>query len=141
MAGFYNRVELLGVLAGEPERRTSAEGLPVAFFLMSVTQEVMNLRNEPVEETCLVEVEAPGRVGELVQGFFHKDNPVYVEGRLKLDRWIDRDTGRNRSRMYVLAENIQLADAAEMPFNGAEPAPPPAYAGDGQANGGMETPY
>lgn len=104
----YNRVELLGILTTEPEMRTSSNGENVCCFSVSITQEVMNLRNEPVVDTCNVDVETSGRVAELVNGYIHKGVMVCIEGRLRMERWIDRASGRNRSRLYVQAEVIQL---------------------------------
>ena len=84
-----------------------------------VTQEVLNLRNEPIQETCIVDVEANGNLGQLVLGNFHKDTPVIVEGHLKMERTFDRNTGRNRSRLYVAANLIQVVENS-----GPVPEPP-----------------
>lgn len=36
-----------------------------------------------------------------------KGDAVLVEGRLKQDRWIDRDTGSQRSRVRVIASSVR----------------------------------
>ncbi len=106
----YNRVELMGIVYSEPEARSSATGEQVCVFSVIVTQEVLNLRNEPIQETCIIDVEANGNLGQLVLGNFHKETPVIVEGHLKMERTFDRNTGRNRSRLYVAANLIQVVE-------------------------------
>ncbi len=130
----YNRVELMGTVNREPEARSSATGEQVCVFSVMVTQEVLNLRNEPIQETCIVDVEANGNLGQLVLGNFHKDTPVIVEGHLKMERTFDRNTGRNRSRLYVAANLIQVVE------NSGGPVPEPPDLSQGQDWGQMPPP-
>ena len=110
MAASYNRVELMGTVFSEPEARSSATGEQVCAFSVMVTQEVLNLANQPIQETCIINVEAAKNLGQLVLGNFHKDTPVIVEGHLKMERTFDRNTGRNRNRLYVAANLIQVVE-------------------------------
>ena len=130
----YNRVELMGTVNREPEARSSATGEQVCVFSVMVTQEVLNLRNEPIQETCIVDVEATGSLGQLVLGNFHKDTPVIVEGHLKMERTFDRNTGRNRNRLYVAANLIQVVE------NSGGPVPEPPDLTQGQDWGQMPPP-
>ena len=127
----YNRVELMGTVFREPEAKSSATGEQVCVFSVMVTQEVLNLRNEPIQETCYVDVEATGNLGQLVLGNFHKDTPVIVEGHLKMERTFDRNTGRNRTRLYVAANLIQVVE------NSGGPIPEPPDLSQGQEFGQM----
>ena len=115
-----NKVELLGQLVREPETRTSSSGEAVCAFMVAVSQEVLNFRNEPVNETCYIEVEAFGRAGELVQGFFHKDMMIFVDGRLHYESWFDRDSNRKKNRLVVVADIIQQPEPDGSPL----PVPP-----------------
>jgi len=104
----YNRVELMGVINSEPMAKSSAAGESSCVFSVMVTQEVLNLRNEPIQETCFVDVEASGNLGQVILANFHKEMPVWVEGHLKMERIPDRATGRNRNRLYVAANAVQV---------------------------------
>jgi single-strand DNA-binding protein len=53
-------------------------------------------------------VTAFGRTAEIVQKHLRKGSPIYVEGRLKLDQWDDRQTGAKRSKLKVVAESMQF---------------------------------
>ena len=122
MAASLNKIELLGVLANEPENRMSASGEQVCCFCLKVEIDTLNMRNEPAREVCYVDVEAPGALGQAVMNFFHKDSPVFVDGRLKYETYIDRQSGRKMTRHYVSALVIQSA----MPDNSPVPEPPQA---------------
>lgn len=120
MAASLNKVELLGVLAREPEFRQTATGETVSCFSLKVEVEAVGIRNELAKEVCYVDVEAGGPLGQLVQEYFHKDSPVFVDGRLKYESYIDRQSGRKMSRIYVSAQVIQSA----LPDNAPVPEPP-----------------
>jgi len=40
--------------------------------------------------------------------YLAKGSSVFVEGRLQLDSWEDRQTGQKRTKLRVVAENLQL---------------------------------
>ena len=121
MPASLNRVCLLGTLTSEPEVRANQDGAPVAVFGLSVTTQVTNLRGQDVDETSFVEVEAGGRLTEIVPQIFHKGSVIFVDGRLMQQTTFDRNTGRKRYRMYVNADIIQKAE----PDGASVPEPPP----------------
>jgi single-strand DNA-binding protein len=55
-----------------------------------------------------VDVELWGRQAEIAGEYLKKGRPVYIEGRLKLDSWDDKQTGQKRSKMRVVGEAMQL---------------------------------
>ena len=120
MAASLNKIELLGVLANEPVTRQSFDGEQICCFSLRVEIDTLNMRNEPAREVCLVDVEAPGALGQVVMNYFHKDSPVFVDGRLKYETYIDRQTGRKMTRHLVTALVIQSA----IPDNSPVPEPP-----------------
>ena len=130
MAASLNKIELLGVLANEPVTRQSFDGEQVCCFSLKVEIDTLNMRNEPAKEVCFVEVEASGALGQAVMSFFHKGSPVFVDGRLKYETYIDRQSGRKMSRHLVTALVIQSA----IPDSSPVPEPPPSI--DYQDNSG-----
>jgi single-strand DNA-binding protein len=60
------------------------------------------------EEVTFVDVEVWSKTAELAGQYLTKGRAVFVEGRLKLDQWDDRNTGQKRSRLKVVGENIQF---------------------------------
>ncbi|NBW32046.1 MAG: single-stranded DNA-binding protein, partial [bacterium] len=103
-----NKVMLIGNLTREPEIKYTPKGTAVAGFALAVNRNFTTESGEKREEVTFVDLEAYGRVAEIVGEYCKKGKPLFVEGRLKLDTWDDKDTGKKRSRMKVVVENIQL---------------------------------
>jgi len=49
-----------------------------------------------------------GHAAEVAQQYLRKGSPVFIEGRLQLDTWEDKQTGQKRSKLRVVGENMQL---------------------------------
>jgi len=97
----------MGNLTRDPELRTTPSGTPVCQFGMAVNRIYNNTNGERQEETTFVDIEAWGRQAETISKYVTKGNPLFVEGRLKLDTWENKD-GEKRSKMKVVLENMQL---------------------------------
>ncbi len=63
---------------------------------------------EKREETTFVDVTLWGRTAEIAGEYLKKGRPVFIEGRLQLDTWDDKQTGQKRSKLKVVGEGIQL---------------------------------
>jgi single-strand DNA-binding protein len=63
---------------------------------------------ESREEVIYVDIEAWGKQGETIAKYCTKGRPLYVEGRLRLDQWEDKNTKEKRSRMKVVLEQFQF---------------------------------
>lgn len=103
----FNKVYLMGNLTRDPELRTTPSGTPVCQFGMAVNRIYNNSNGERQEETTFVDIEAWGRQAETISKYVNKGNPLFVEGRLKLDTW-ENNEGEKRSKMKVVLENMQL---------------------------------
>ncbi|MEL6796778.1 MAG: single-stranded DNA-binding protein, partial [Planctomycetota bacterium] len=66
---------------------------------------------EDREETTFVDCEVWGRTAEVMSQYLSKGRPVFIEGRLKLDSWQDKNDGSNRSKLKVVVENFQFIDS------------------------------
>ena len=103
----FNKVYLMGNLTRDPEMRTTPTGTSVCQFGMAVNRIYNNSSGERQEETTFVDIEAWGRQAETISKYVNKGNPLFVEGRLKLDTW-ENNEGEKRSRMKVVLENLQF---------------------------------
>jgi len=122
-----NKVLLIGRLTRDPELKYVTSGRAVAEFGLAVNRAYMQ-EGEWKEETCFLEINAWGRLGERVQKDLYKGRQIFVEGRLTYHEWQNQD-GQKRSRIRVTANNIQFLDRgrtagsagrAEKPESGAE---------------------
>ena len=102
-----NKVMLIGRLTRDPELRYTPKGTAVADVGMAVNRRWSNDQGEQ-EETTFIDVTLWGRQAEVAQQYLAKGSPVYIEGRLRMETWEDKNTGQKRSKLTVVGENMQF---------------------------------
>jgi single-strand DNA-binding protein len=140
----YNKVLLMGNLTRDPEVRYTPKGTAIANIGLAVNRVYSTEGGEQKEEVTFIDIEVWGRQAETVGQYLAKGRPVFVEGRLKLDSWEDKESGQKRQKLKVVAERVQFlgaprgsaefkdqaptdeAPAARAASRGARPAAPPA---------------
>ena len=103
-----NKVLLLGNVTRDPEVRYTPKGSAVCDLGVAVNRAYTTDSGEKREEVTFVEVTLWGRTAEIAGEYLKKGRPVFVEGRLQMDTWDDKQTGQKRSRLRVVGENMQL---------------------------------
>ncbi len=103
-----NRVQLIGYLGREPETRFTPTGKKVTQFTLGVTERWRSESGELKENTEWFNIEAWGRLGEICQEYLHKGSLVYIEGRLRTDRYEEQGETRYFTRVVALA--LQMLD-------------------------------
>jgi single-strand DNA-binding protein len=106
-----NKVMLMGNITREIELRYTPKGTAVADIGLAVNRVRTGESGERIEETTFVDITLWGRTAEVVHQYAGKGQPLFVEGRLQMDTWVDKTTGGNRSKLKVVADNIQLMGA------------------------------
>lgn len=109
----FNQVILMGNLTRDPQTRQLPSQSPVAEFGLAVNRKYRTQEGEDREETCFVDCVAFGRQAEVIAQYCQKGKPLFVQGRLRLDQWEDKETGQKRSRMSVVVENFQFIGARD----------------------------
>jgi len=102
-----NRVQLIGRLGKDPESKFTSTGKKVAHFSVAVSQR-WKTGGESKEYTEWVNVEAWGRLGEVCQEYLKKGSLVYLEGRLKTEKYEDK--GETKYFTKVVALTLQFLD-------------------------------
>jgi single-strand DNA-binding protein len=103
-----NKVLLMGNLTRDPELRVTPKGTPICQFSLAINRQFKMESGESREEVIYVDIEAWGKQGETIAKYCTKGRPLYVEGRLRLDQWEDKNTKEKRSRMKVVLEQFQF---------------------------------
>jgi single-strand DNA-binding protein len=104
----FNKVMLLGNLTRDPEVKYTPKGSAVADIGLAVNRTYTTDGGEKREETTFVDVTMWGRQAEIAGEYLKKGRPLFVEGRLQLDTWDDKQTGQKRSKLRVVCENFQM---------------------------------
>ena len=102
-----NKVFLLGNLTRDPDLRGLPSGQSVCEMRMAITRRYISNGKE-VDETCFVDVVVWGKSANNCKQFLTKGSQIMVEGRLQLDQWEDRNGGGQRSKLRVVAEQVQF---------------------------------
>ncbi|MBV9008538.1 MAG: single-stranded DNA-binding protein [Verrucomicrobia bacterium] len=130
----FNKVILLGNLTRDPEVRYTPKGSAVADLGIAVNRQYTLENGERREEVTFVDVTFWGRTAEIAGEYLKKGRPIFIEGRLQLDTWDDKQSGQKRSRLKVIGENMQMlgarqgggSDEGDQPRGGpSRPAMPP----------------
>ncbi len=135
----FNKVILLGNLTRDPEVRYTPKGSAVCDLGLAVNRQYTLDSGEKREEVTFVDVVLWARLAEIAGEYLKKGRPVFIEGRLQLDTWDDKQSGQKRTKLRVVGESMQLlgsrpaataaADAgeADRPARSAEKSasPPP----------------
>lgn len=107
----FNRVFLMGNLTRDVELRSTPSGHQVARIGLAVNRRWRDQNGQDREETTFVDCEAWGKTAETMAKYLSKGRPVFIEGRLKLDQWTDKESGQNRSKLGVVVEGFQFIDS------------------------------
>jgi single-strand DNA-binding protein len=108
---YLNRYAFIGNLTKAPELRLPPTGDKPALCILNVAinRDSRDESGERISHTVFVnDIEVWGPPGEACAHFLTQGSMVFVEGRMDVDRWQDRQSGANRSRMKVVAENVQF---------------------------------
>ncbi len=104
----FNKVILLGNLTRDPEVRYTPKGSAVCDLGLAVNRQYTLDSGEKREEVTYVDVVLWARLAEIAGEYLKKGRPVFVEGRLQLDTWDDKQSGQKRSKLRVIGETMQL---------------------------------
>jgi single-strand DNA-binding protein len=103
-----NKVLLLGNLTRDPELRHTPKGTAVAELGLAVNRRTSDGNGGWTDETTFVDITAWGSTAENAHKYLTKGRAVFIEGRLQLDTWDEKETGQKRSKLKVVAENLQF---------------------------------
>lgn len=104
----YNRVVLMGNLTRDIELKYTPSGMAVTDIGLAVNDRRKNASGEWIEETTFVDVTLWGRTAEVASEYLSKGSSMFIEGRLKLDSWEDKQSGQKRSKLRVVCERMQM---------------------------------
>jgi single-strand DNA-binding protein len=123
-----NKVIIAGNLTRDPEIRYTPAGLAIAKFSVAINRSVAGQGGaERRNEVTYVDVDSFGKQAEYVGKTFRKGKSIFVEGRLQFQMWDDKATGAKKTKLSIIAENVQSPIPTGTTANAQETdAPAPA---------------
>lgn len=104
----FNQIILLGNLTRDPELRFLPNNNPVVEFGIACNEKWKDKSGQQREEAMFIDVAAFGKPAEIINQYCHKGDLLFIQGRLKLDSWEDKNGGGKRSKHRVVVESFQL---------------------------------
>jgi single-strand DNA-binding protein len=135
----YNKIILIGNLGRDPELSYTPQGTAVCKFSVATNERRRDKAGEQQDITTWFRVSAWGKQAENVSRYLTKGRKVYVEGRLHVEEWTDRE-GKPRQSLEVNASEVQFIDGPAGGGGGVEGIPVRTQQGGGAPSGGGSQP-
>jgi single-strand DNA-binding protein len=103
-----NKVMLIGNLTRDPEVEYTPKGTAITEIGMAINRNYTTADGERREEVTYVDVSFFGKQAEVLGQWMKKGRPLYVEGRLRLDSWDDKESGKKQYRLRITGEEFQF---------------------------------
>lgn len=109
----FNKVLLMGNLTRDPALKYLQSGTALVEFGIAVNRRWKDQDGEEREEVAFVDCAAFGKTAEVIDQYFTKGKPIFIEGRLKFDQWEDKNGGGKRSKLSVIVDHFQFIGARD----------------------------
>jgi len=131
MAKGVNKVIILGNLGKDPDLKYTAGGSAVANISIATSEQWIDKQSgEKQERTEWHNIVFFGKLAEIVGQYLTKGSKVYIEGRLRTEKWQDKD-GNDRYSTKIYANELQmLGDKPQGKPQDQQPAPENAFEDD-----------
>lgn len=128
MSSSFNKVIMLGTLAGDPEVRYTESGKAITSFSVALNDSYKDASGNYIETVCFARIKFFGRSGEAFAKFHKKGDRVAIEGKLATEKWTDKESGKERSATYVFGQSWTFALSKaqkDLSEGGVDPQHPP----------------
>ncbi len=129
----FNRVILMGRLSGHPTLKVFDDGNKVVNFSIATNRTWKGTDGQRREEVCFVDCKAFGTRAQAISDYFPKGRPLFVEGHLHQEKWVDKNTQKNMSKLRVIVDNFEFLDKKSPTEDGI-----PASAGNSFMSGSAD---
>lgn len=103
----FNKITIVGNLGRDPDLRYTPQGVAVCSFSMATNEKRRDKSGEPQDITTWFKITLWRQQAENAAKYLTKGSPVYIEGRLRIEEWTDRDSN-NRYTLDVQATDMQF---------------------------------
>jgi len=104
----FNKVLLMGNLTRDPQLKYLPSQMAVVEFGIACNRKFRTANGEDREEVTFVDITSFGKQAEVINQYFTKGKPIFIEGRLKYDSWEDKQGGGKRHKLSVVVDNFQF---------------------------------
>ncbi len=113
----FNKIIVVGNLGRDPELRYTPQGTAVCDFSIATNEKRRDKSGEMQDVTTWFKVTTWNKQAEVASKYLSKGKSVYIEGRLRLEEYTDRE-GKNRVSLEINASDIQFIGGGGDGFSG-----------------------
>src|SRR5215472_7702832 len=117
-----NNVQIIGNLGGAPDLKYVNNNDHVVNFSVAVNERWKNRNGDPQERTTWLRIVAFNGLGSACAEFLKRGDPVYVEGRLQIREYEDKDQNP-RTSVEVVASRVRFLGGSANPSDEKHPTP------------------
>ncbi|MBX7060695.1 MAG: single-stranded DNA-binding protein [Pyrinomonadaceae bacterium] len=131
----FNKITIVGNLGKDPDLRYTPQGVAVCSFTMATNEKRRDKSGELQDVTTWFKITLWRQQAENAAKYLTKGSPVYIEGRLRIEEWTDRDNN-NRYTLDVQATDMQFIGSrggGEYSGGSSEEDHQPQYTGGGSS--------
>ena len=131
----FNKITIVGNLGKDPDLRYTPQGVAVCSFTMATNEKRRDKSGELQDVTTWFKITLWRQQAENAAKYLTKGSPVYIEGRLRIEEWTDRDNN-NRYTLDVQATDMQFIGSrggGEYSGGSSEEDHQPQYIGGGSS--------
>ena len=104
-----NRVMISGNLTRDPDKRATRAGETVLTFSVAVNDRRQNAQTGEWEDVPnYIDCTMFGRRADGIESYLHKGKKVAIDGKLRWSQWQDKQTGKNRSKIEVIVDQVEF---------------------------------
>lgn len=108
----FNKIILVGNLGKDPDLRYTPQGVAVCSFSLATNEKRKDKDGEKQDVTTWFKITLWRHQAEAAAKYLTKGQPVYIEGRLQIEEWTDRESN-NRYTLDVQATDMQFIAAKQ----------------------------
>ena len=113
-----NKIIITGNLTADPELRYTPSGKAVLSASIANNEHFTDAQGQEQKVTTFVNLEVWGRPAENFGKLVKKGQELFLDGRLRMDEWTDKQTNARCTRLYLLVENGVTARNGKYSVNG-----------------------
>lgn len=120
----FNLAVLTGRLTSDVELKYTQNNVPVCSFSIAVDR---RYKQGEERQTDFINITAWRSTAEFVSKHFSKGSMIGIEGSIQTRRYVDKETGKNRTAFEVIANNVQFVESKKAEGNNPQNETPSEF--------------
>jgi len=104
----YDKAILIGNITRQPEMKYTPSGVCVCEFGIAI-----NKKRKGEDKACFLDVVSFNKTAKFVQKYFQKGSEILIDGEHEYDMWDDKDTGKKRSKVKIIASRVDFVGSRQ----------------------------